>query len=409
MRAFLDNLRLAFGTFIANPLRTLLTLLGIVIGVATVIAMMSLIEGLRLKVNRDLSQLGANTFQVTKWPVGFGRVNWNKYAKRPNFTLADRDDVMKHATLVRTVSAEDAHGGQKVSTSDRETRPTVIIWGVTPEWTETSGVEVQSGRFFSQAEELEGRAVAVLGQDVVDVLFPGTDPIGQQVRVRNRPYTVIGVLQRRGSFLGIASMDNLVMLPMHAFHAAFGQNRSVDLNVQAIDAASVKQAQEEVTQIFRRRRGLSPFDENNFEVHTNDSMTRMFNSLSQVISAASFGVCLLSLVVGGIGILNIMLVSVTERTREIGIRRALGARRRRILMQFATEAVALSLLGGVLGIAIGYFVAFLARWVLDFPAVVPVWSVVLSVVMSSVVGLAFGIYPAARAARLDPVEAMRSE
>ena len=171
----------------------------------------------------------------------------------------------------------------------------------------------------------------------------------------------------------------------------------------------VSRAQDEVINLLRRRRGLAPAADNNFEVFTNDSMTKTFNSLSQVITAASFGVCLLSLLVGGIGILNIMLVSVTERTREIGIRKALGAKRRRILAQFATEAVFLSMLGGFMGIGIGFGIAFLGRWMIHFPTVVPAWAVILSVVMSSVVGLVFGIYPAARAARLDPVEAMRSE
>ncbi len=409
MRGFIDNLRLALGTFVGNPLRSLLTLLGIVIGVMTVVAMMSLIEGLRLKVNRDLSFLGANTFQVTKWPTGFGRVNWAKYAKRPDFTLDDLDFIAAHATSVQVVSGDDAHGGQIISTAIRETRPNVRVYGATPAWPETSGVQIQSGRFFTLPEELEARSVTVLGPDVVDVLFPGIDPTGQEVRIRGRPFRVVGVLARRGSFMGLQSQDNLVMMPLRSFHGLFGRNRSVDINVQATDPSLVEKAQDEVSLLIRRKRGLGPHDANNFEVHTNDSLTGMLKNLTQVITIATFGVCLLSLVVGGIGILNIMLVSVTERTREIGIRRALGARRRRILGQFATEAVMLSLIGGVIGVALGYFIAFLGRWVLDFPTVVPIWAVALSLAMSSVVGLGFGIYPAMRAAKLDPVEAMRSE
>jgi putative ABC transport system permease protein len=409
MRAFLDNLRLAFGTFLGSPLRSLLTLLGIVIGVTTVITMMALIEGLRIKVNRDLSFLGANTFQVTKWPSGFGRFNWQKYAKRPNLTLEDARAIEESCPSVSVVAAADDSGGQKVATSSQETRPNVRVFGATPEYLATSGITVATGRFFSDTETVDGRNVAVVGVDVAEALFPGTDPLNHEIRIKGRPFTVIGVLQRRGSFLGMMSMDNLVIMPLRAFQPLYGKNRSLDLNIQAREASLVQKAQDEVTNLLRRRRDVKPLEENNFEIHTNESMTQTFNQLSQVITIASFGVCLLSLVVGGIGILNIMLVSVTERTREIGIRKALGARRRRILGQFATEAVILALVGGVIGVAVGFGLAFLGRWMLGFPTVVPAWAVALSLAMSSGVGLIFGIYPAARAARLDPVEAMRSE
>jgi putative ABC transport system permease protein len=409
MRAFLDNLRLAFGTFLGNPLRSLLTLLGIVIGVTTVITMMALIEGLRIKVNKDLSQLGANTFQATKWPTGFGRFNWAKYARRPDITLEDARAIQASCPSVGSVAPADDEGGQKVATSSQETRPSVRVYGTTPEYLETSGITVASGRFFSDTEAVDGRNVAVVGLDVADALFPGADPLHHEIRIKGRPFTIIGVLQRRGSFLGMMSMDNLVIMPLRAFQPLYGKSRSLDLNVQAVDGSLVQKAQDEVTNLLRRRRDVGPLEENDFEIHTNESMTQAFNQLSQVITIAGFGVCLLSLVVGGIGILNIMLVSVTERTREIGIRKALGARKRRILGQFATEAVMLALVGGAIGVAVGFGLAFLGRWMLGFPTVVPPWAVALSLGMSSGVGLIFGIYPAARAARLDPVEAMRSE
>lgn len=409
MRAFWDNCRLAMGTFAANPLRSLLTLLGIVIGVATVVSMMAMIEGLRLKVNRDLSQLGADAFQVQKWPVGFGRFDWNKYARRPNFTLADRDAILANCPSVLTAAGEEGENAQKVTTATRETQPSVFVWGATPEWTQTNGWVIAAGRSFSIPEQVDGRRVAVLGLDVADQLFPGMDPLGQTVRVRGRSFEVIGLLQRRGSMLGLASQDNRIVVPLSSFEAIFGKNRSVNISVQAKEANLLSRAQDEVVSLLRRRRHLPLNEENNFEIFTNDSVTKSFNSLSEVITAASFGVCILSLVVGGIGILNIMLVSVSERTREIGIRKALGAKRRRILAQFATEAVTLSQLGGLIGVAIGFSLAFLGRWVLDFPTAVPPWAVGLSIAMSSGVGLLFGIYPAARAARLDPVEAMRTE
>ncbi|RKH24962.1 ABC transporter permease [Corallococcus praedator] len=409
MRAFLDNLRLALGTFLGNPLRSLLTLLGIVIGVATVITMMALIEGLREQVNKNLGSLGAHTFEVTKWPTGFGRINWAKYAKRKDIYGEDVKAILEACPSVGAATPTDMEWGKKLATAFRETHPSVSILGTEPTYLATSGVTVTNGRFFNETESLDGRPVMVIGVDVADALFPGTDPVGSDVRLKGRPYRVIGVLQKRGSVMGMASQDNQVAIPMRSFQQLYGKHRSVEIDIQARDGAVFQKAQDEVVNLLRRRRELTPQEANDFEVHTNESMTASFNELSQVIALAGVGVCLLSLVVGGIGILNIMLMSVTERTREIGIRKALGARRRRILGQFATEAVLLSLFGGLLGVGLGFGFVFLGKWVLLFPMNVPAWAVALSLGMSCGVGLLFGIYPASRAAKLDPVEAMRTE
>ncbi len=409
MQALLDNIRLAAGTFLGNPLRSLLTLLGIVIGVATVIAMMAMIEGLRADVNEQMSMLGADSFQVTKRGTGFGRRDWDKIAKRPNLTLADRAAILERCPTVRAAAGEDFEGGFKLSTSARETRPNVSIWAVTANYMETNGVSIAGGRSFTDQEELDARQVAIIGMDLVDTLFPTGNPLGEEVRIQGRPFQVIGILQRRGGFLGAGGQDNQAVIPLSAFRNLRGFNRSIEISMAALSPDLIHKAQDEVTQVLRERRRVKLGEENNFEFFSNDSMTEMFNSLSSVIRAASFGVCLLSLLVGGIGILNIMLVSVTERTREIGIRKALGAKRRTILGQFAIEAVALSAFGGVLGILLGSAVSFLGRWVLGFPTSVPAWAVAASIAMSSIVGLAFGIYPAARAAKLDPVTAMRAE
>jgi len=410
MRAFLDNLRLALGTFLGNPLRSLLTLLGIVIGVATVITMMGLIEGLRIKVNTDLGRLGAHTFQVTKWPAGgFGRINWSKYAKRPDLTMEDVRAIEQSCPSVAIVAPTDDDGGQKVMTESAETRPSVRVFGTTTAYLETSGVKLQTGRYFNDVEALDGRLVVVLGTDVADALFPGMDPVGHEVRIKGRPFRVIGLLQRRGSFLGMFSLDNQVMMPLLVYQQLYGKNRSLDIEMKAREPALMRRAQDEVVTLLRRRRDVQGNMPNDFELHTNESLTASFNQLSTVITIAGIGVCLLSLVVGGIGILNIMLVSVMERTREIGVRKALGAKRRRILGQFATEAVLLSLVGGALGVALGFGMVFLVDWVLRFPMHVPGWVVVLALGISCGVGLLFGIYPAARAAKLDPVEAMRAD
>jgi putative ABC transport system permease protein len=412
LSGFLDNVRLAFGTLWVNPLRSLLTLLGVVIGVATVVSMMALIEGLRLKVTRDLSQLGANSFTVSKWPGGinFGRIDWRRFQQRPAFRLADVDLLREACPSVKTASGQTGFGAFKVASDRAETSPNVFTIGATAEWIDTSGViNIAEGRFYSPSEVQAERPVVVLGMEVAAQLFPGQSPLGQTVKVGGKLFRVIGVLSKRGKFLGLFNMDNMVVLPLTTALDAFGKDHSIRMNVQANSPELVQRAQDEVTAVLRRRRDVAPGAPNNFEIDTNESVTRTFNNLSQVITAAGAGICLLSLVVGGIGILNIMLVSVTERTREIGIRKALGAKRARILGQFAIEAVTLSFVGGIIGLVLGFGIAFLARWALGFPTVVPPWAVVLALVMSSGVGLVFGIYPAARAARLDPVEAMRME
>jgi putative ABC transport system permease protein len=409
--ALWDNARLAVGTLAANPLRSLLTLLGVVIGVTTVVTMMALVEGLRTKVTSDLSNLGANVFTVSKYPAGinFQRIDWRRYQRRPDLNVEDLRAVREGCPSVTTAAALTWLGPNKISSAIAETQPNVIVQGATAEWIDTSGRAVSAGRFFSANEVLEARPVVVVGIDVADKLFPSQDPLGRELRIRGRVFQVVGVLEKRGKIFGLFSADNMLILPLPNALDIFGRNRSLRINVQTGDPSKLQLAQDEVTALLRMRRNVKPDAPNNFEVDTNESITRTFNNLSNVITAASFGICLLSLVVGGIGILNIMLVSVTERTREIGIRKALGAKRRRILGQFTLEAVTLSLFGGMLGLVLGLSLAWLGRWAFGFPMTVPPWAVALALAMSSGVGLVFGIYPAARAARLDPVEAMRSE
>jgi putative ABC transport system permease protein len=412
IRAFVDNVALALGTFVAHPMRTALTLLGIVIGVSTVMVMMALLTGLKTKVNKDMSFLGANVFSVTKWPnfnFGGDRTNWAKIMKRPTLTLEDRQAIREQCPSVLRVSASSSQPGQRVRTADRETLPNIFVVGSTADYTDTSGVSVAKGRFFSEAEEVGGSRVVVLGPDVADRLFPDEIAVGKEVRLKGVPFQVVGVAERRGKILFAFNLDNMLFIPISAFKAQYGLKRSASLNVQARAPELTQRAQDEATRLMRQRHGLKYEDENDFEISTNESANRSFNELAVVLTAATFGICILSLLVGGIGILNIMLVAVTERTVEIGIRKALGARRFRILSQFGMEAIVLSLTGGVIGVLLGFGLANLARWTFGLYAEVPTWAVLLSLSMSSGVGLVFGIYPAARAARLDPVEAMRSE
>ena len=407
-RVVVDNFRLALGTFLGHRLRSMLTLLGIVIGVATVVSMMALLEGFRRKVDADLAGLGANGFQLQKWPQGFGQFDRDKINRRPNISFEDFVAIQKHVPDVAKVTAEAWDGGKKLSTASRETQADVLLAGGTFNFFDTNAMEVAKGRAFSEAEIQTGAQVMVIGPDLADTLFSDVDAVGQQVRLKGRSFEVIGVMTKKGGFAG-PGYDNCGVIPIPVFFELFGKGRSLNISMQASTTAVLQRAQDGVELLMRHRHNLKPDEESDFTIYSNESATATFNQLSTVVTAASFGVCLLSLLVGGIGILNIMLVSVTERTHEIGVRKALGARRGRILGQFATEAIMLSLFGGFAGVAVGFFVAFLGRWALGFPTAVPPWAVALALAMSSAVGVLFGIYPASRAANLDPVEAMRAE
>jgi putative ABC transport system permease protein len=250
--------------------------------------------------------------------------------------------------------------------------------------------------------------VAVIGADIADLMFPDQSPLDNSLFVRGHRFRVIGTLSRRGEQLG-GSLDNIVVLPISSYTPIFGSHRSLNVTIQARDPARLARTQDEVVAILRRARGVPPEADNDFEMFSNASLQDTFDNLTGIIAAASVGICAIALLIGGIGVMNIMLVSVTERTSEIGVRRALGARRRRILAQFIVEAVMLTSIGGALGVAMGIGLASLIEVLAHIPTAVPTWAVVLSMLAAGGVGLVFGIYPAYRASRLDPVEAMRRE
>ncbi|HEY6002176.1 MAG TPA: ABC transporter permease [Anaeromyxobacter sp.] len=410
MIALLDTLAMAFATLRANVLRSALTLLGIVIGASTVVAMMSLTEGLRLKIATDLSVLGAGAFQVQKFPaMNFGELNWRKYEKRKDLTR-DQAETLVGLPHVKHVAFEDTSWKpERLATSERQTKQNVTVSGVMPAQQFTSAIQVAAGRFVSDTDVVLGRRVAFIGADVADVLFPKQDPLGKEVRIRGMPFEVVGIAERMGSILGLESKDGFAWVPWTAYQIAVGRGKQSTIAVQATSPEDAPKALDEVTSALRRARGVPPHDENDFEIFSNESLSETFDNLARLVGVATFGVCALALLVGGIGIMNIMLVSVTERTREIGVRMAVGARRRRILSQFLAESVALSALGGLLGVLAGAALAVLAREVFQVPASIPAWAVILSLATSGGAGLVFGIYPAARASKLDPVEAMRTE
>jgi putative ABC transport system permease protein len=411
MRSLVDTVAMALGTLRGNVLRSVLTLLGIVIGASTVVAMMSLTEGLRLKLTSDFAMLGAGAFQVQKWPhLSFGPRDSRKYDRRPDLTR-EQGEALRALPHVAAVSIEEYRrggGNVTISTAERATRNNIGFGGVLPDYEPANGVTVDRGRFITTTDVLLGRRVVFIGSDVADILFPRMDPLGQEVRIGGASFEIIGVAQRQGSILG-QSKDGWAVVPWTPYEIVFGKSRNNNIAIQATSPEDAPKAMEEVIATLRRVRGLKPQDENDFEIFSNETTAELFDNLARMVGAATFGVCALALLVGGIGVMNIMLVSVTERTREIGVRMALGARRRRILAQFLVESIALSAAGGIAGVLLGAGLAIGAREVFQVPASIPAWAVILSLASACGAGLLFGIYPAARASKLDPVEAMRTE
>ncbi len=410
LMALLDTLRAAVRVLSVHKLRSALTLLGIVIGVVAVVAMAATIEGLRRQIHHDLAQLGTGVFQVQKHPAGgFGPRDRAKFERRKDLTLREVALLQEKCTTCLRVGGEAWEIGERdVRTGERAIRTMVMVAGATGAFFDNNGYALAVGRLFTEGEALAGINVAVIGSDVADLLYPEKSAIGQSIRVRGRRFQVVGTLARRGQQLE-GSIDNLVVLPIAAFMPIYGTRQSLNVTIQASDPERIARTQDEVVSILRRARGVPPEAENDFEMFSNESIQETFDNLTAIIAAASVGICAIALLIGGIGVMNIMLVSVTERTSEIGLRRALGARRRRILAQFVVEAVMLTSIGGALGVAVGAGLAELIQVLVNIPTAVPAWAVVLSMLSAGGVGLVFGIYPAYRASRLDPVEAMRRE
>lgn len=408
MSVLAEDLLLALKTFAHAPVRALLTLLGMVIGVTAVIGVMSLVSGLNAKVEQDFRELGAAGFRVTTVPTSVQRLVEQVARRRPPLVRRDLLAIQERCPSVLAASLSDRQGAERLTTSDGAAFDPVSVVGETADYVRTDGVAVAAGRSFDEAEELEGHRVAVIGADVQDALFSGAGALGRTFRLRGRTFRVIGVLQRRGSGFDGSRQDSLVVVPFSAFQELFGARRMPVLSVAAQTPEQLTQTEDEVRRVLRSDRGLRPEADEDFELSTDDSTLEAFEQFTTLLSFATFALCGLSLLVSGIGILNIMLVSVVERTAEIGVRKALGATRKRILTQFATEAVLLALLGCAVGVLLGHGLSFLARWAGGLPSVVPGWAVWVSVGVSAAVGLGFGIFPAARAAELDPVEAMRA-
>lgn len=403
-----ESLNIAFDSIRANKMRSILTTIGIVIGVTTIIGMMSLIQGLQDYMARQLSVLGTNTFQIQKDPaIQMGHSD-PQYRNRKDITLEQAEAIKKYATLVKAVGPETYSWGEVVRYMDKKTNPNVVVLGVTPEFQEANNYFVDEGRFLSQLDVDNNRNVVVLGLDIVETLFPHASPIGQTVRIGGDRFDVVGTLEKQGSGFG-QSRDNRVVLPISTFHKLYGKRRSLMITVQVYDPVQMQDAIEQTSAILRIVRKVPPGKPNDFEIFTSETLLATFNDLTKYIKIAAVGIAMISLIVGGIGIMNIMLVSVTERTREIGIRKSMGAKRRDILWQFMIEAVILGNVGGLIGIFLGILIGILVGALSPLPTAIPIQAVILGITFCSLIGLFFGIFPAARAAKLDPVVALRYE
>lgn len=394
----------------SNKLRSGLTALGIVIGVGAVVFMMAMTSGLDEYFTKQFSSLGSNTFQIQKRPhMRMGGRHRTKYRKRKDLKVSDADALRDLDEFARFVGAELWQWGIVAKSRYDVTGARVVVAGGTPEFAPNNSYDMASGRNINSFDLLHRRNVAVLGADLATELFPHSDSVGQFVEFGGRRFLVAGAFASKGSFMGFGSRDNFILIPISTFISMFGKRRSVNITVQSMSQADFQKARDRAITIMRRRRGVKANQDNDFEVFSNQSTMDKVNSITGSISIAAVAIALISLLVGGIGIMNIMTVSVTERTREIGIRRALGARRRHIMWQFAIEAVILAVVGGVLGLGAGFSGAYLVKQLAGLPAAAPLWAVIVALGVSSATGLVFGIYPALRASRQDPIEALRFE
>ena len=401
-----ESMGIALGGIRANKLRSFLTLLGIIIGVASVIAVVSFVEGLNRFVTQKLLNAGANVFVVDKYGFITSQEAFDEANKNPDVTLDDADALrtgMRHATMVvaQAGSAAPVRYRNKVMKA-------VPVNGRSAGYDVVDDITIERGRHLSELDDTERRPVAVIGPEVGEELFGSLDPLGRLIRIDRYEFEVVGITKAKGKIFG-QSQDRFATVPIQTFCKFWQERGSLSLAVKSVDQASLDLAQQEARNILRARRHQRPGQKDHFGITTSETWLQLYRTLTGGIFVVSIGVAAISLFVGGIVIMNIMLVSVTERTREIGIRKALGARRRDILTQFLVESTTLSLSGGVIGILIGASLALLVGALSPLPAALSLGAVVLGVVMSTAVGVFFGSYPAARAARLDPIDALRYE
>jgi putative ABC transport system permease protein len=402
-----EAVRIATASLWAHKMRSVLTLLGVVIGVTSVIAVVSLVSGLNRYVAEKVVGLGADVFMINRSPSIITSVDqWAESQKRRKFHYDDYEALRDACRSCEAVAANVGKVGQ-VKYGNNDLQDTNIL-GFTHEMPEVLSRELAQGRYFTQIDDSRAAPVCDVGFDVVDKLLPGSNPIGKQIRVDTGTCEIIGVATKRGSVMG-QSQDNWVIMPLSTYQAMYARDDSVRLWVKAASTGALDPTMDEVRMILRGRRHLKYVDADDFAMETNASFLSIWSSISGTFFGVTIGIASISLIVGGIVIMNIMLVSVSERTREIGLRKSLGARQSDIRMQFLIESSTIALIGGICGVILGVLLAKIVTWTTALPSSVQIWSVVMGLIVATSVGLFFGVYPAAKAARLDPVVALRAD
>ena len=403
----MEAVNISLASIRANKLRSFLTLLGLIIGVMTLILVMTIVQGANSYVEDKVANLGTNVFQVAKAPLVV--TDFQEFIKAQR----NKDLMLEDLEAVRKQCVECLDVGAQVQTSTtvkagNEVGEDVSIRGVTANMADIGTIVVEFGRYLSAFEERNASPVCILGKDIADNLFPQVEALDKQVRIASQEYRVIGVAERVGNVLG-QSQDNFVLIPLSSFLKDFGTRRSLTLHVKAHNVQEIEPAMGRVRLILRSRRHVAYNSPDTFYMATADTFLSLWSSISSAFFAVFIMISSIASIVGGIVIMNIMLVSVTERTKEIGVRRAVGAKRSDILWQFLVEALVQCVVGGAIGILGGFFLAVVVRQFTPFPADVKLWVAAIGFVLSTLIGIFFGIYPAKKASQLDPIEALRRE
>ncbi len=402
---------ISFQSLKSNRLRTLLTMLGIVVGIFSIIVIMTIITMLQSSIESGFSMLSKNTFQIQKFPAmhGGGPGSMAKYRNRRDITIQEYyrlKDMLKQAMFV---GGEQWQFGEYIKFGNKETNPNVQVAGITTEAMKTNNWIVKEGRDLRELDIQYSNDVCLIGNDVVDKLFYNIDPVGQVIRVGGKPLIIIGVLESQPQMFG-QSRDNFIAMPITTFQSAYGKrNRSLNITVMSYDKSSYDATIEAAIGYMRTIRKIKPGEDNDFDIFSNESLITQVNDITGGIKIGALAVSIIALLAAGVGIMNIMLVSVTERTREIGIRKAIGARKKTILIQFLLEAITLCIIGGFIGITFGIGIGNFVGGLINAQSAIPYDWVAIGMSLCILVGVVFGTYPAYKAANLDPIEALRYE